>query len=31
MDLAGAQDWIIVDMAVDWNVIFPFQRDTTGT
>ena len=29
--LARAQDWTIVDMAADWNIIFPFQRDTAGT
>ena len=24
----GAKDWTIVDMAADWNIVFPFQRDT---
>ena len=23
-----AQDWTIVDMATDWNIVFLFQRDT---
>ena len=30
LELAGAQDWTIVDMAADWNIVFPFQRVTTG-
>ena len=31
LQLARAQDWTIVDMAADWNIVFPFQRDTAGT
>jgi hypothetical protein len=27
----AAQDWTIVDMVADWNIVFPFQRDTAGT
>ena len=27
----AAQDWTIVDMAADWNIVFPFQRDTAET
>jgi hypothetical protein len=25
LDLAGAKNWTIVDMATDWNTIFPPQ------
>ena len=31
LELARAQDWTIVDMAADWSIVFPFQRDTAGT
>ena len=31
LELARAQDWTIVDMAADWNIVFPFQRNTAGT
>lgn len=31
LELARAKDWTIVDMAADWNIVFPFQRDTAGT
>ena len=31
LDLARARDWTVVDMAVDWNIIFSFQHDTAGT
>jgi phosphoglycolate phosphatase-like HAD superfamily hydrolase len=31
LELARAQDWTIVDMAADWNIVFPFQRDTAAT
>ena len=31
LDLAREKDWTIVDMAADWNIVFPFQRDTAGT
>ena len=31
LELARARDWTIVDMAADWNIVFPFQRDTAGT
>lgn len=30
LELARAKDWTIVDMAADWNIVFPFQRDTAG-
>jgi hypothetical protein len=23
--------WTIVDMAADWNIVFPLQRETVGT
>ena len=26
LGLARARDWTIVDMAADWNAVFPFQR-----
>ena len=28
LELARAEDWTVVDMAADWNIVFPFQRDT---
>ena len=28
LERARARDWTIVDMAADWNIVFPFQRDT---
>lgn len=31
LDLADAKNWVIVDMATDWNTVFPFPRDTAGT
>ena len=31
LELARAKDWTIVDMAADWTIVFPFQRDTAGT
>jgi hypothetical protein len=31
LELARAQDWTIVDMAADWNIVVPFQRDTAAT
>jgi len=31
LELARAKDWTIVDMAADWNIVFPFQRDTAET
>ena len=31
LDRARAEDWTIVDMATDWNIVFPFQRDIAGT
>ena len=31
LELARALDCTIVDMAADWNIVFPFQRDTAGT
>ena len=31
LELAGAKNWTIVDMAADWNIVFPFQCDTAGT
>ena len=31
LELARAEDWTVVDMAADWNIVFPFQRDTAGT
>ena len=31
LELARARDWTIVDMAADWNIVFPFQRDAAGT
>ena len=31
LDRARAEDWTIVDMATDWNMVFPFQRDIAGT
>ena len=27
----AAQDWTIVDMAADWNIVFPMRRDTAKT
>lgn len=30
LELGRAQGWTIVDMAADWIVVFPFQRDTAG-
>ena len=29
--IARARDWTILDMAADWNIVFPFQRDAAGT
>jgi hypothetical protein len=31
LELARALDWTIVDMAADWKIVFPFQRDAAGT
>jgi len=31
LGMARAKDWTIADMAADWNIVFPFQRDTAGT
>jgi phosphoglycolate phosphatase-like HAD superfamily hydrolase len=31
LNLAGAKDWTIVDMATDWSTVFLFQHDATGT
>jgi phosphoglycolate phosphatase-like HAD superfamily hydrolase len=31
LELARAKDWTIVDMAADWNIVFPFQYETAGT
>jgi len=31
LTLARAKEWTIVDMAADWNIVFPFQRDAAGT
>jgi hypothetical protein len=31
LELARAQDWTIVDMAADWNIVFPVERDTAET
>jgi phosphoglycolate phosphatase-like HAD superfamily hydrolase len=28
LELARVQDWTIVDIAADWNIVFPFQHDT---
>jgi hypothetical protein len=30
LEMAREKDWAIVDMAADWNIVFPFQRDTIG-
>jgi hypothetical protein len=27
LDMAEAQDWLVVDMKRDWKVVFPFQRE----
>jgi phosphoglycolate phosphatase-like HAD superfamily hydrolase len=29
--IARARDWAIVDMATDWNIVFPFQLNAAGT
>lgn len=29
--MARAKDSTIVDMAVDWNIVFSFRRDFGGT
>ena len=31
LDLAGIKDWTIVDMATDWNRVFPPPRDAVET
>jgi phosphoglycolate phosphatase-like HAD superfamily hydrolase len=31
LDLAGVRDWTIVDMATDWNSVFPPPRDAVET
>ncbi len=31
LKLARVQDWTVVDMAADWNIVFPFQRASAGT
>ena len=31
LKIARARDWTIVDMAADWNIVFPFQRDAAGS
>jgi phosphoglycolate phosphatase-like HAD superfamily hydrolase len=30
LEMAREKDWAIVNMAADWNVVFPFQRDSVG-
>ena len=31
LELARARDWTIVDMAADWNIVFPFQHQAGRT
>ena len=31
LDLGRAKDWTIVDMAADWQIVFPFQCAPAGT
>lgn len=31
LDLAGVKDWTVVDMATDWNNVFPPPRDAVET
>jgi hypothetical protein len=31
LDLAGVKDWTVVDMATDWNTVFPPPRDAVET
>ena len=31
LKIARARDWTIVDMAADWNIVFPFQRGAAGS
>jgi hypothetical protein len=30
LEMAREKDWAVVNMAADWNIVFPFQRDSVG-
>ena len=31
LKIARARDRTVVDMAANWNIVFPFQRDAAGS